>query len=61
MQDMFLAKPIHYAAACESTGPLELLLEKGANLHDLDNVKHTALHWAAYAGRTENVKLILEK
>jgi ankyrin repeat protein len=26
MMDTYLAKPIHYAAACESSGPLKLLL-----------------------------------
>ena len=29
VQDLMLHKPIHYAACCESSGPLELILEKG--------------------------------
>jgi ankyrin repeat protein len=30
-------KPIHYAAACSETGPMEVLLEKSANLFDFTN------------------------
>ena len=29
-------KPIHYAAACESVEPMKLLIEKGANIQDID-------------------------
>ena len=61
MQDNEMRRPIHYAAACESSGPLKLLLEKGANLADIDMRKVTCLHVAAQARRPENIRLILSK
>jgi ankyrin repeat protein len=30
-------KPIHYAAACSDPGPMQVLLEKSANLFDFTN------------------------
>ena len=47
VQDAFLFKPIHFAAACEDSGPLELLLSKGASAFDISNTKQSALHIAA--------------
>ncbi len=35
--DSELRRPIHYAAACISPGPLKLLVQAGANLNDVDN------------------------
>lgn len=52
---------VHYAAACETSDNLQLLIEKGANLADIDTKKTTCLHTAAVAMRAHNVKLILEK
>ncbi|VDM39831.1 unnamed protein product [Toxocara canis] len=51
---------IHYAAVCEGTGPLKLLLDKGTPVALLNKAKDLPLHCAARAGRTENVKLLLE-
>ncbi len=62
LTDDFNRKPIHYAAACESSGPLELLINTyGANPTDLDNLKRSPLHYAAMYGRAQNVKVLLEK
>ena len=36
VMDTLLRKPIHYAAACETSDNLELLLAKGANVFDVD-------------------------
>jgi len=59
MQDTEMRRPIHYAAACEGTAPLKYLLEKGANLLDVDSRKTSALHLAVQARRAENVKALL--
>ena len=54
-----MRRPIHYAAACEGTGPLQYLIEKGANVLDVDLKKTSCLHLAIKAKRLENVKIIL--
>ncbi|XP_019636541.1 PREDICTED: uncharacterized protein LOC109479112 [Branchiostoma belcheri] len=54
-------KPIHYAAACEGSGPLEFLLSRGMSAEDGDNQANTALMIAAENGRANNVDLILKK
>lgn len=59
LQDGQMRRPIHYAAACEATGPLEYLIQKGANVLDVDNRKTNCLHLAIKAKRAANVKLIL--
>uniref|UniRef100_A0A915B5E4 Poly [ADP-ribose] polymerase n=1 Tax=Parascaris univalens TaxID=6257 RepID=A0A915B5E4_PARUN len=51
---------IHYAAVCEGTGPLKLLLDMGTPIVLLNKSKDLPLHCAARAGRAENVKLLLE-
>jgi len=61
MQDSEMRRPVHYAAACESLEPLKLLLEKGANLADIDMKKVTCLHVAAQARRPDNIRFILSK
>lgn len=53
-------KPIHYAAACTGSGPLDYLLKQGANVNDLDANKRSTLHYAAMFNRGENVKIILD-
>jgi ankyrin repeat protein len=58
--DIDLKKPIHYAAACETDGPLRVLITAGANLSDLCKEKMTCLHHAAMYGRSETARLILE-
>ena len=57
--DLDLKKPIHYAAACESAGPLNVLLAMGGNCNENDKSKFTPLMMAAQAGREENVKVLL--
>lgn len=59
--DRSMRRPIHYAAACEGTGPLDFLLSRGIRIDDVDNEGHTPLHIAADAGRAQNVELILRK
>ena len=61
VMDSQLTKPLHFAACCENTHSIELLLSLGANPHDLNSMKQTALHYAARAGQAENVRLLLEK
>ena len=56
-----MRRPIHYAAVCESTAPLEYLIAKGANVLDIDIKKVSCLHLAIKANRPENVKVILNK
>lgn len=59
--DDTLRKPVHYAAACEGPGPLKVLLEKGIDTREADQLGITPLMIASLYGRTQNVKLLLEK
>eukprot|EP00105_Crassostrea_gigas_P017525 XP_011435338.1 PREDICTED: ankyrin-1-like [Crassostrea gigas] len=59
--DKYGRKPIHFAAACRGTGPLELLLQKGATPNEVTKRKVTPLHFACYAGRVKNAEILLEK
>lgn len=58
--DQQMNKLIHYAAVCSSPGPLQVLLEKGASVFDVNNQKKTPLHLAAMNSRAENVRVILQ-
>ena len=51
---------MHYAAACETSKPLQVLINAKANLMDQDNKKRNCLHIAAKTGRAENIRLILQ-
>jgi len=52
--------PVIMAAYLGHTAVLELLLQAGADLGVLDSgMKATALHAAAYAGRTEAARLLI--
>lgn len=51
--------PIHYAAVCESRGPLKYLISKGIPTLVKDKEGNTPLHLACLAGRVHNVELIL--
>ena len=52
--------PVIMAAYLGHTAVLELLLQAGADLGALDSgMKATALHAAAYAGRTEAARVLL--
>lgn len=54
-----MRKPIHYAAACESSGPLEYLLSKGVDPREGDYFKTTPLMIACLYGRPHNVRVLL--
>ena len=45
---------------CSSSGPLILLLEKGATVFDLNGQKQSPLHFAAKHARPANVQAILQ-
>nr|XP_042896391.1 poly [ADP-ribose] polymerase tankyrase isoform X4 [Parasteatoda tepidariorum] len=53
-------RPIHYAAVCKSTGPLELLIARGVSLDEAESDGNTPLLLAARTGRAHNVDLILK-
>jgi len=59
IMDDQMRKPIHYAAACESSGPLKLLIKHNVDVREGDRYKMTPLMIAAKYGRTENVKILL--
>ena len=59
--DLDNRKVIHYAAVCSSPEPLKLLIvHDGVNILDIEKKKMNCLHLAAIAGRSDNVKVILE-
>ena len=45
--DEILRKPVHYAAACEGPGPLNLLIKMGVDTREGDKSKVTPLMIAA--------------
>jgi ankyrin repeat protein len=53
-------KPIHYAASCVGSKPLELLMKIGVDMKDIEYKKNTPFMIACKLGRLENVKLLLE-
>lgn len=61
LEDKKGRKPIHYAACCKGTGPLEVLLKKGASPFDVTRRKCTPLFYACSAGRAENADLLLKR
>ena len=61
MLDSEMRRPVHYAAACETSDNLEFLIDKGVNLNDIDSKKTTCLHAAVLARRSNNVRLICAK
>ncbi|XP_078315747.1 poly [ADP-ribose] polymerase tankyrase-like isoform X2 [Crassostrea virginica] len=61
IEDKYGRKPIHFAAACQGTAPLELLLKKGASPNDVTKRKVTPLHSACIAGRSKNAEILLQK
>ena len=52
-------KPVHYAACCETTAPLEYLIKNLVDTRDADMTKKTPLMYACEAGRLDCVKLLL--
>ncbi|XP_076308551.1 LOW QUALITY PROTEIN: poly [ADP-ribose] polymerase tankyrase-like [Tachypleus tridentatus] len=53
-------RPVHYAAACKSTGPLELLLSRGVNAYETQTDGNIPLHVASQTGRHHNVELLFK-
>lgn len=53
-------KPIAYAATCESSAPLKLLLKHKCNANDKQLNGISPLYLAAQTGRYENVKILIE-
>lgn len=56
--DVYQRLPIHFAAACETTEPLRVLLDWGASLASVDRDKMTPLMYAAMAGWADNIDMI---
>ncbi|CDW74196.1 ankyrin repeat-containing protein [Stylonychia lemnae] len=52
---------IHYAAACSSTGPLELLLARNFNVNSENNNKQTPIFIAVKCKQIQNIKIIMEE
>jgi len=53
--------PLHFAAACESTEPLEVLIHKSANTSEnIKGEKRNALFVAIMANKPENVRMLLQ-
>ncbi|XP_014669075.1 PREDICTED: tankyrase-like protein [Priapulus caudatus] len=61
LADKYHRRPVHYAAACEGKGPLELLLARNVSPFEVDSQQRSPLMVAAYFGRTHNVELLLKK
>eukprot|EP00040_Diaphanoeca_grandis_P021799 m.116384 g.116384 ORF g.116384 m.116384 type:complete len:1883 (+) comp28500_c0_seq1:122-5770(+) len=59
-EDQNRRQPIHFASACEGTGPLSVLLESGANVSVVDKKKTTPLMFAARAARPNNIKMLMK-
>ena len=58
--DEKLRKPVHYAAVCQSDGPLRHLISCGVDTREGDQTKTTPLMLACQFGRTKNVECLLE-
>ena len=59
--DLENKKPIHYAAACESEGPLNYLISLGALIDEGDKCKTTPLMIACRYGRIKNAMILIDK
>jgi ankyrin repeat protein len=59
IMDEIMRKPVHYAATCVGTGPLELLLKKGIDAREGDRDKNTPLILACKYGRVHNVRVLI--
>ncbi|CDW57769.1 PARP and WGR and Ank 2 domain containing protein [Trichuris trichiura] len=52
--------PLHYAMACKTSGPLEVLLSHGAVISRPNTCGDTPLHHGCIVGRAENVQYLLD-
>jgi len=59
IMDEIMRKPVHYAAVCSGTGPLELLLKRGVDAREGDRDKNTPLMLACKTGRYNNVRVLV--
>jgi len=57
--DGYSRTALHYAAECEDSKCLELLLEAGADINARDGSGGTALHWASYRGSVDCVQALV--
>jgi hypothetical protein len=60
-KDNIGATPLHDASMKGRTEVVNLLIEKGADIHVKNKNGYTALHYASMKGRTEVVNLLIEK
>ncbi|XP_013405621.1 tankyrase-like protein isoform X2 [Lingula anatina] len=60
LMDHEMRRPVHYAAACTGTGPLEYLIGKGVSTSEIDKQGYNPLLIAAETGREHNVDLLLK-
>ena len=57
--DTYQRTPLFFAATCSEPANLRLLLEKNADRGHVDKQKRTAVMYAARAGRTDNVRVLM--
>ncbi|BFZ11859.1 hypothetical protein BsWGS_14898 [Bradybaena similaris] len=60
IQTQSRARPIHFAAACEGTAPLEFLLKRNAGVNDPDSKGDMPIHYAARSGRSKNIDVLMK-
>ena len=61
IEDADKRRPIHYAAACTGTAPLQFLIDKGMSTEEGDVNGLTPLIIACQTGRAHNVQLLLKR
>ncbi|XP_059138557.1 poly [ADP-ribose] polymerase tankyrase-like isoform X2 [Physella acuta] len=54
------ARPVHFAAACEGTGPLEFLIKRNASVNETDNSGNLPIHYASRSGRAKNIDVLVK-
>ncbi|CAG5125123.1 unnamed protein product, partial [Candidula unifasciata] len=60
IQTQSRARPIHFAAACEGSAPLEFLLKRNAGVNDADSKGDLPIHYAARSGRSKNIDVLMK-
>lgn len=60
LQTRSRARPIHFAAACEGTAPLEFLLKRNASPNEADSGGNLPIHFASRSGRSKNIEVLLK-
>ncbi|CAL1535690.1 unnamed protein product [Lymnaea stagnalis] len=54
------ARPIHFAAACDGTAPLEFLLKRNASPNESDSNGDLPVHFASRSGRSKNIDVLVK-